>query len=132
LFFAYAGRIEVEISQLGPVMIGLAAVAIFVIWAMLGLPVATFVSLLLTCLWQRRWVRAGLLAGCALVLAAPVAWLWLAHDARSLSPEQHYSWKGWYWVGLAGTYALGLLVMGAFLLQGTFRLGRRLLRRSVV
>jgi hypothetical protein len=67
-----------------------------------------------------------------LVLAAPVAWAWLALDQRSLSPGQRYSWKGWYWVGLSGTYAVGLLVMLAFGLHRSFRLGGRWLGRAGV
>jgi hypothetical protein len=126
LFFAYAERIEVEISQMGPVLIAVAATAIFGMWAVLGLPLAAFMAVLLASLWRRRWARAGLLIGFALLLAAPVAWVWLAHDQRSLSPGLEYSLKGWYWVGLTGTYAVGLLVILGFVLRRGFELGRRL------
>jgi hypothetical protein len=132
LFFAYAERIEVEISQMGPVLIGVVALAVFGIWALLGLPIAAFMEKLAGCLWRRQWVRAGLLVGTALLLAVPGAWLWLTHDRQSLSPGQDYSWKGWYWAGLTGTYAVGLLAILGFALQRAVDVGRRFLVRTSV
>src|SRR5262249_14633492 len=117
LFLAYSDQIEVEISQMGPTLIGIVAVAIFVMSAALGLPIAAFMAVLPHQLWRRRSIRACLLVLAALLLAAPVAWVWLGYDAPSLIPGQRYYMTGWYWVGFTGTYAVGLLDIVGFAFQ---------------
>lgn len=92
--------------------------------ALVGLPAGVFVVTLLTRLLQRRW-RAGLLlvAG-ALGLAVPIAWLLLSVYQPLLGPDQRFSWRGWYWIGVSGTYALGLLLIGWFVLRNLWSLLR--------
>ncbi len=100
--------------------------------ALLGLPAGVYVATLLMRLLRQRW-RAGLLlvAG-ALLLAVPIAWLLLRVYQPLLGPDQHFSWRGWYWIGVSGTYALGLLLIGWFVLRNLWSLGRWLWLRSSI
>jgi outer membrane protein assembly factor BamB/tRNA A-37 threonylcarbamoyl transferase component Bud32 len=102
------------------------AVMVLVV-AVVGLPAVAFLGRALAWTRRRRWGRLALLVLIAGAFALAVALFWLRQDG-GLAPGQHYSWQGWYWIGLAGAYAVGLVLVAAVVLQACGRLTRRLWR----
>jgi outer membrane protein assembly factor BamB/tRNA A-37 threonylcarbamoyl transferase component Bud32 len=124
--------LELELRRKGLVWMGLETTGGYLLVAVLGLPLVAFVGLLLAALRRRLWMRVGLLGMGALLLAVPVGLGWMHLAARDLGPWEQFSAKGWYGVGLAGTYPVGvLLVLGLILWQG-YRLVRWLIHRRSV
>jgi outer membrane protein assembly factor BamB len=118
-----------EIYQWGPWGFAWRVGLGLVLLAVSGLPIAAFLGVAAAWLRRRRWGRLGLLLTAAAGLAVLVGWAWLASPVATLSPEQHYSWRGWYAMWPAGVYAAGALTLGGFLLLRAVHLGRAGLRR---
>src|SRR5262249_55847367 len=92
--------------------------------ALFGLPAVSFLASALSQARRKHWAWLGLLLLAALAVAVTLAFVWLRYDAPEMDPDQHYSWKGWYWIGLAGAYAVGLLLIVVLVLRALGRLLR--------
>ena len=104
--------------------------------AVAGLPMATFVVAVVRLFRACRWGPLLLLLASVPILAVLVGVVWMSVFAESPGGERHYSWRGWYTLWPAGTYAAGLLLLAGFLVIRAARLSRagvrRLFQRAVV
>jgi outer membrane protein assembly factor BamB len=75
--------------------------------------------------FRRKWKMCGWLLAVYPLTTLGIAGLWLAIDARDLQPPEHYSWRGWYIVGIPGAGAAVIVCLGAFCVL-RLRMGKRL------
>jgi hypothetical protein len=95
--------------------------------APLGLPLLAFGAAAWKTIRRHAWIRLTVLVLLALVLAAAVAGVWLY-----LAPpedDQRFSHSGWPGIVPAGVYAVGVLLVAAWLCGAVSRLVRRIGRR---
>jgi serine/threonine protein kinase len=93
--------------------------------ALAGLPAVAFSWFALVWLRRQQWLRLGLLLTASLALATVILFLWVGNAAAQLLPGQHFSWRGWYTIWPAGVYAVGVVLLGGYLIGGVLRLVRR-------
>jgi outer membrane protein assembly factor BamB len=106
---------------------GLEAGALYLAAAVvLAGPLLLFVVLVARSTFRRRWRVVVLLLAFGVLATLITAGVWLAADARHMDPAEHYSWRGWYAVSLAGVYCWGALLAAGLCGWGLFRVGRRL------
>ena len=53
----------------------------------------------------------------------------ISDDSRGMTPIEHYSWSGWYWIAVFGMPLTGLFVVALHFLERLVWLIRRVVRR---
>ncbi len=130
-FLAYGRSLEPDVRRLGAWRFLLSGLLLLIFAGLLGLPNMAFFARLIPRLRRGQWAGVALHMGLALVLAVLVGGWLLVRDRANLLPEQHYSWNGWYWIGLGGVYAVGALICLWVVLRGLWR-GSRWIGRLLV
>jgi hypothetical protein len=99
------------------------------ILALIGLPLVVFVVVGWHWFRRRSWKRLAGLLMLAVALAGLAAWVWLQQEAPQLDDYERLSRSGWLGILPVGVYAVGVLVLAAWLARILFRLFGRIWRR---
>jgi hypothetical protein len=99
---------------------------IFFVGSLVGVPLVSLAAGAGMSLIQRRWSRLAVLAGLTVLASLAIGFVWMRMDMRSMPAIERYTWSGWYLVVLPGAYAVGtLLVIAWVVLACTRALGSR-------
>ena len=99
---------------------------IFFAGSLLGVPIVSLAAGAGMSLIRRRWRRLAILAGLTISASLAIGFVWMRIDIRSMPAIEHYDWSGWYLVVLPGAYAVGTLLVMAWVIGGCARaLGSR-------
>jgi outer membrane protein assembly factor BamB len=89
----------------------LAAMVLFPMLGVAGLPLLTMLAIAWSWLRQRRWRRVAILLGSVMMLTIAAIAVGLALDADSAAPWEHYAWLDALLLPLMWLYVLGILVL---------------------
>jgi hypothetical protein len=98
---------------------------LFTLGSLAGLPIVFFAA---TAGWnvvRGRWRRLALLAGLTVLASLAIGLVWLRFDILFVPAIEHYDWSGWYLAVLPGAYAVGVLMLIAWIVRAMLRLPRR-------
>lgn len=96
-----------------------------------GLPMVLYPAAMLRAFATGDWRRIRWLLIATVVLSLLSGGIQMAVDLASKSPEQHYSWFGWWMIFVMGAYFTGgCLVLGHVFLPGLRWVRRKISKRS--
>jgi hypothetical protein len=104
---------------------------LFTLGSLAGVPIVCFAAVAGLSLVRRRWRRLALQAGFTILASVAIGLVWLRIDIRSMPALEHYDWLGWYLAVLPGAYAVGVLLLIAWVVRGILRMTRRPTRAAL-
>ncbi len=79
--------------------------------AFVALPILAWPTEFLKSVFRAEWRRVRWLLGGSVLAAIALAVILLATESASLSPEQHYSLHGWWFILFFGAFAVGAMLL---------------------
>lgn len=76
-----------------------------------ALPILAWPTTAMRCVFHGEWRRLRWLLGGTLIFSIAEMLLALWMESATMSPEQHYSWHGWWLILLLGAYGVGSLLV---------------------
>jgi hypothetical protein len=96
--------------------------------ALQGLPLVAYPAAVVYAAGRRQWRIIAVLLTSFFTAAVGVTVLTGWNDYQSMSPEQHYSTDGWYWIWFHGVFPGGLGVIAYLLIRTGWRVSSRLIK----